>query len=483
MTQARSVHLAKRPVRHDLTSWPLVGHYLRWRHARTTAQIAVLALALVILYDGFFGPQLAPKNYAGVLPWVHWRGLVVLALLVIGNLFCFACPFMLPRRLAQRLFRPHRAWPHWLPGKWLAVALLVLFFWAYEAFDLWASPLLTAWVAAAYFLVAFAIDGFFRGAAFCKHVCPIGQFNFVGSLLSPTEVRVREPDLCRQCRTKDCIRGLHEGAGRLRQRGCELGLFQQSKVGNLDCTFCLDCVQACPYGNVGVMLRRPLQNETDPERTRSGIGQLANRPDWAMLVFVLTAFGFLNALGMVSPVYRLLQWISRTLSVTNELLLIGIVFAAGLALFGALVGLTSAATHQLAGRPGIRWILTRFIYTLAPVGFGMWAAHYLFHFSTGALTIVPLTQSFVLDLTDRPWLGQPAWQLASLLPLDRATDVVVLVVAVGFFGSLAWTAQLGRRYGYRYVAILPWVLLQGGLFLLGVWLLGQPMEMRGTLLG
>ncbi|MBO9360557.1 MAG: FesM, partial [Thermomicrobium sp.] len=191
----------------DLLAIPLVGHFLRWRHARTSAQAVLLLLALLLLYDGFFGPPLAPKNLAGVLPWVHWRGFVVLSLLLLGNWFCFACPFLLPRRLAQRVFRPRRAWPRWLPGKWVAVLLLLVFFWAYEAFDLWASPFLTAWVALAYFVGAFVVDGLFRGAAFCKHVCPIGQFNFVGSLLSPTQVTIREPAVCTSCRTKDCIRG------------------------------------------------------------------------------------------------------------------------------------------------------------------------------------------------------------------------------------------------------------------------------------
>jgi len=35
----------------------------------------------------------------------------------------------------------------------------------YEAFDLWESPWLTAWIIVAYFAGALVIDGFFRGAA------------------------------------------------------------------------------------------------------------------------------------------------------------------------------------------------------------------------------------------------------------------------------------------------------------------------------
>ena len=56
------------------------------------------------IVDGFFGPTLAPKNLATVLTWVHFRGALVLVLLCAGNFFCLACPFMLVRTAARRLF-------------------------------------------------------------------------------------------------------------------------------------------------------------------------------------------------------------------------------------------------------------------------------------------------------------------------------------------------------------------------------------------
>src|SRR5439155_11060916 len=176
-------------------------------------------LAVLVILDGFRGPQVGAMNLAGVLPWIHWRGLVVVGLLAAGNLFCFACPFLVPRTLARRWLPAGRAWPRWLRGKWLAVVLLVLFLWAYEAFALWDRPWLTVWVAVAYFLAAFLVDGLFRGASFCKYVCPIGQFNFVQSLMSPLEVKVRDAAVCATCRTKDCIRG-RDGIP-----GCELHLY------------------------------------------------------------------------------------------------------------------------------------------------------------------------------------------------------------------------------------------------------------------
>ena len=192
------------------------------------------------------------KNLATVLTWVHFRGALVLVLLAAGNFFCLACPFMLVRNMARRFITPRFSWPRVLRNKWLSVGLFALILFIYELFDLWASPWLTAWLIMAYFAAVLIIDGLFKHAVFCKFVCPIGQFNFAASLLSPMEVAVRDHEVCGGCHTKDCIRGQRQPHSDLVviQRGCELALFQPLKAGNMDCTFCLDCVHACPHDNV-----------------------------------------------------------------------------------------------------------------------------------------------------------------------------------------------------------------------------------------
>src|SRR5262249_16187205 len=165
----------------DALRLPIIGPFLRWRHARPCLQLATTALAAIVIADGLFGTQVAAMNLAGVLPLIQWRGLVILGLLVAGNVSCMACPFVAPRTLARRWLPARLRWPRLLRNKWLSVALLVLFLWAYEAFSLWDSPWWTAWIVVAYFAAALAIDGLFQGASFCKYVCPIGQFNFVQS--------------------------------------------------------------------------------------------------------------------------------------------------------------------------------------------------------------------------------------------------------------------------------------------------------------
>ena len=51
------------------------------------------------------------------------------------------------------------------------------------------------------------------------------------------------------------------------------------------------------------------------------------------------------------------------------------------------------------------------------MGFGIWLAHYAFHFLSGFWTFVPVLQSFVADIAGVALLGEPLWRLGPLLPM------------------------------------------------------------------
>src|SRR5205085_997959 len=155
---SRSLRPSRPPF--DLLRMPVVGSLLRAWYGRMALQATSLIVAAAVIADGFMGHSMGSMNLAGVVPWTYGRALVVVGLLIAGNLFCMACPFTLPREAGRRLGIATRHWPRVLRTKWLAVGLLVLFFWAYETFDLWNSPFLTACILAAYFVAAFTVDTF-----------------------------------------------------------------------------------------------------------------------------------------------------------------------------------------------------------------------------------------------------------------------------------------------------------------------------------
>ena len=504
-------HSALHTPHFDLLTLPVVGAVLRSRWTRRLAQLAVLLIVLAVIVDGFSGPQVGAMNLAGVVPWIHWRGLVIFGLLILGNVFCFACPFTLPRAIARRLFGQSalRSWPRWLRNKWLAVGLMALVLWSYEAFSLWNSPWLTAWIAIFYFAGALVVDSLFRDAAFCKYVCPIGQFNFVQSLVSPFEVKVCSSSVCTTCSTHDCIRG--NG----RSNGCELQLFQPRKVGNLDCTFCLDCVQACPHENVGVIAVAPTASIWR-DGPRSGIGRLSRRWDYTALAVVLVFGAFANAAGMVAPVLDWQDRLAAALGLDSSfwittgfyllcLFALPVLLVGGAALAsemvlerGSAIRSADSASRLNGGRRSMWQFANRFTWSLVPLGFAMWLAHYSFHFFTSCDGIVPVAQRFAADF-HLASLGSPDWVCSCCRPApDWLLKFELLALDIGMLASLyaVWRISLGqiesemRTEGESSVtlskvmrAAWPWALLIVGLFAVGVWILLQPMQMRGTMPG
>jgi ferredoxin len=447
----------------------------------------LLLVALVIVLHGLLGPQLAPRNLATVLTWVHYRGLLIGILLAAGNVFCGACPMILVRDLARRVHRPVRHWPHRFRGKWIALAGFAAVLYVYELFDLWALPAATAWLVLGYFGTAVIVDLTFTGAAFCKHVCPVGQFNFIASTLSPLEVGVREPAVCSSCRTADCVKGRRGPAAPavVLQRGCELGLFLPSKIGNLDCTFCLDCVHACPHDNVAIGVRVP-GDELSDDRRRSAIGRLARRPDFAVLALLFTFGALLNAFAMIGPVYGVERAIASALGTTVEAPVLGLVFVFALGVFpAALCGTAAWLTRRGAGAAlSLRDIAVRYAYALVPLGVGLWLAHYGFHLLTGVWTIVPVAQRAAMDTTGAALLGQPDWRWLGMRP-GAVFPLQVGAVLLGAIGSIVTAWRISERDHPNRVlaAALPWMVLVATLAALSLWILTQPMEMRGTVLG
>ena len=423
---------------------------LRLPKLRRAAQSVMLLLAIAVMADGFRGTQVAPMNLAGVLPWIHWRALSLLALLLVGNLFCMVCPFTLARDFGRRIFPARLRWPRLLRTKWLPASLFVFYLWAYEALGLWDSPWLTASIVAGYFATILVVDGVFRGASFCKYVCPIGQFHFVSSLTSPGEIGIRSADVCHSCRTHDCIRGND------RVHGCELDLFQPKKAGNLDCTFCLDCVKACPHDNVAWKTVVPATTlALDPDR--SSIGMLSKRTDIAVFA-VLVVFGaFVNAAGMVAPVMAWEHgWHARLGAEAMPLVIAALIAGGVVVLPGVAVLLCGALNKMVDASIPIADVTRRFVLAFVPIGVAMWAAHLFYHFATA-------------------WNASLTW----------LTPVQLLLLDAGLLLTLYVLWQLARQYS-KYVGqaislILPWALVSCGLYCLGVWIFFQPMQMRGVM--
>jgi len=191
----------------------------------------------------------------------------------------------------------------------------------------------------------------------------------------------------------------------------------------------------------------------------------------------------------------LMQVLARSLGLTalglSNMAIEGItlllIFGVGALLLPALLALGAAwASRRLTGtlrRDSARHTVAAFAPAFIPLGFGLWAAHYGFHFLIGAFAIVPVFQSFLVD-HNITLLGAPNWALTGIEDLVVIGFIQTLALLTGFGGSL-YLAQRAALRLYRRDAmagLLPWALLFLLMMLAGLWLFSQPMEMRGTVL-
>jgi hypothetical protein len=133
----------------------------------------------------------------------------------------------------------------------------------------------------------------------------------------------------------------------------------------------------------------------------------------------------------------------------------------------------------------MRVVATRYAFALIPLGFAMWVAHYSFHFFTSWEAIIPAAQRFAGDLGVE-LLGPPEWICACCRPAaDWVLRFELLALGAGLLTTLYTALRIAEsRASSTHQAIgaaAPWGLLAIALYAAGVWILLQPMEMRGTL--
>jgi len=218
---------------------------------------------------------------------------------------------------------------------------------------------------------------------------------------------------------------------------------------------------------------------------RSGVGMFSKRKDLAVLIIVFSFGALLNALGMVSPVYALEQWLAGVFGVKYELPVLAVIFTLFLVCEPLLlVAIAAWLTRVWSGKKrSLVSLAVRYSYSLVPIGFSIWVAHFGFHFLTGLFTFIPVTQSALAEI-GWPILGGPYWWLSGLAP-----NLVQLLefgfITLGLLGSLlvAYSIAATEEADHPVRVFSVWAMLAFLIAGSAFWLMSQPMEMRGVVLG
>jgi len=226
------------------------------RFFRPAVNIIFFTVLLVIIYFGLISePDLRFMGgipFATTMIWDIWHPLLAFTIILLGRLWCFACPIGAVGDWTQSVFSLKRKYPEKYRNLWIAV-ILFLFIFAAERhlFMFTRNPPNTAGLLLFFTGLAVVMGAIFEKRSFCRYVCPIGLVLGVFSMLSAIELRCKSKKTCQGHDIKECVIGGKAG------KACPVNEFPQTMERNNHCIMCMECVKSCSKDNIRVSLRLP----------------------------------------------------------------------------------------------------------------------------------------------------------------------------------------------------------------------------------
>jgi hypothetical protein len=278
---------------------------VKWPGFSSVLRIAALAvfIALAVLGWGLYTPPgvnaklYAKTNLVNLAIWGLWWPLMVWTAVLLGRVWCVACPLEFVSSTAENLGRKIGFTQRPLPG-WLArSALVVLLFAAlqmlvpgvqihrvphYTSIFLWTS-----------LSIAFAVGLLFKHRAFCRGFCPV-------SLLLNAYGRGGMLAVRPSAATTAHLKSAPDA------RACPSLLNASRLNSNKDCLLCGTCIQADSANTMQFVLRLPFSKADAREPIAS----------WPLTLFVMIVSGFVTyeLCGVWKAADSVFLWFPRMLA-------------------------------------------------------------------------------------------------------------------------------------------------------------------------
>ena len=479
--------------RFELTKWPPLARAMKSRWFQPAVQIPVVIAFIAVIVAGLIGSQEPGRNIAPVLTWnIWWIGLIF-AVFFFGNLWCFMCPWTaipdwcmrLSMTSTKKIRSLGKRYPRLKLWMWPAIILFAGVTWLEIIYDAANRPWLTSMMAIGMVVLAWVLLVLYERKAMCRYVCFVGRVSGQYSLMGMLELRRRDPDTCRTCKTKDCYHG-REGAG----LPCPTHEFMGAMNENQYCTLCTECVKSCPHDNIGLSVRSSGADVLYPHRAKLDEAYMA------ILVFIVSAF---HGAAMVP---KWMEWedalriaiIDAQLSVFGSdvlgfegsqggLMTFTIMMLACIVIPGVIYTALSWAMYKASRRPDVRFktVFIKFAYTLLPIALFYHLAHNATHIFYEWSKLRRLVSDPLGWGTD--FFGTARAPLSALWSPESIWYLQVALIIVGHvYGILVAQREAFRLYrGDKKASLRVHLVMMVGMVLmslLSLWLLAQPMFMR-----
>jgi ferredoxin len=376
--------------RYDLLArLPLLEWVLKSRLFQPVMLLFTLFVFTLVILSGLFGTPAGSRNFSIIFVWIVWWALLMLVLVpFFGRAWCAICPIPAPGEWIQRrniitkrypkLRSLNWRWSSRLRNMWLqnfgflSVALFSTI--------ILTRPNITAWLLLAFILVGVALSVLYKNRIFCRYVCPVGGFIGLYSMVSPLELRVRDPQVCTDHKTKDCVTGNANGYG------CPWMVFPGQLERNTYCGMCTECLRTCPKNNVTFNLR---SFGTDL--------LIANerKLDEAYKAFIMLTCALSYSAVLLGHWGWLKNWANMD-TLPHWLTYAGVFLAANLLIVPGLFLVVSWIAQWLnSQRLPLKRVFVDYAYTLVPMGLAAWMAFSLgFVLVNGSYAVQVLSDPF-----------------------------------------------------------------------------------------
>jgi hypothetical protein len=277
-------------------------------------------------------------------------------------------------------------------------------------------------------LLGVALSILYRNRVFCRYICPVGGFIGLYSLTSSIELRVKDQQVCRDHKTKDCVTG----------NDCSYGCPWMVYPGNLErnayCGMCTECLKACPKDNIAINLR-PFGSDLLVAKER--------RLDEAYKALIMLACAVAYSAVLLGPWGWVKNWANMETMGNWALyaagfLVINLIVVPGLFLLFTLLSRTIARSQVPLKRSFVDYA-----YSLVPMGLTGWIAFsFSFVFVNGSYAISVLSDPFgwgwnLFGTRSVPW--------TPVLP-ELALALQVVVLLAGLIFSIVIAYRIGRQH-------------------------------------
>ena len=240
----------------------MINRLFKNRFFLLAAQFITLLIFALIVY-GAIGITTADKDFAKILRntnlsnlivWSYWWPFIIVTAILFGRFWCSICPMELVTSFFGKIGLKRK------PNSLLKSGWIITLFYALiliigiHSFAIHRIPQLMA----VYMLILFAIAAIsgliWEKRTFCTHICPIGHLLGLYSLLSSKKLRIIDVDVCKSCKTKDCIS--HTNHYKLTGRSCTSELYPEKLSDNRSCILCGQCHKSCTKDNIAIQKRK-----------------------------------------------------------------------------------------------------------------------------------------------------------------------------------------------------------------------------------